>query len=72
MNKTIKEIGRKIISGDVKIQPYIKGKETPCNYCEYSSICKFDKMLDENTYRVINRLSRDLVWQVLENVKEED
>ena len=70
--RVIKKIGDGIILGNVKIQPYIKGRNTPCNYCKYDAICKFDKLLEENTYRVINTLSHDLVWQLLERKRGED
>lgn len=72
LNRTIKKIGDGIISGNIKIQPYMKGRNTPCNYCKYGSICKFDKLLEENTYRVIKTLSNDVVWNLLERRRGED
>jgi ATP-dependent helicase/nuclease subunit B len=48
-----KDMTKSIISGNININPYkkIDGK-TPCKYCEYISICQFDKTLGNN-FRLI-------------------
>ena len=39
--KLIKEISMEILSGSIKIEPYynMKTGKTPCEYCNYKSIC---------------------------------
>jgi len=48
-----KDMTRSILAGNININPYkkIDGK-TPCKYCEYISICQFDKNLGNN-FRII-------------------
>jgi ATP-dependent helicase/nuclease subunit B len=36
------EMGRAIFSGVAKVDPYRKGSETPCGFCDYRAICRID------------------------------
>ncbi|HQK54452.1 MAG TPA: PD-(D/E)XK nuclease family protein, partial [Sedimentibacter sp.] len=55
-----KDMTKSIISGNININPYkkIDGK-TPCKYCEYISICQFDKTLGNN-FRLIGNQFKNL------------
>ena len=56
------QIGDEILSGNIKNEP-VKIKEyKPCNYCEYKTICQFDKKLG-NSFKNIKELSDDEVWE---------
>ena len=57
--KTIKDISSEIFSGNIDLKPYNKDGKTPCEYCEYKSICTFDPRKKENQYRYINKLTKD-------------
>ena len=57
--QTIKEIGKEIFDGNIDLKPYYKDGKTPCEYCEYKSICTFDPRQKENTYQYINKLTKD-------------
>jgi ATP-dependent helicase/nuclease subunit B len=35
-------MGRRIFAGDAAVAPYRKGATTPCDYCDYASICRID------------------------------
>jgi ATP-dependent helicase/nuclease subunit B len=35
-------MGRRIFAGDTAVAPYRKGAATPCDYCDYASICRID------------------------------
>ena len=39
----LKEMGRAVFSGEAKVDPYRKGAETPCEFCDYASACRIDK-----------------------------
>lgn len=51
-----------MLKGNISINPYKKKKETPCEYCSYKSVCRFDISFNENSYRIISDRSRDEVW----------
>jgi ATP-dependent helicase/nuclease subunit B len=35
-------MGGRIFSGEAKVDPYRKGKDTPCDYCDYRAACRID------------------------------
>ena len=69
INKVIKEIAKEIYSGEIAIKPYYnqKKKKTPCDYCEYKSICNFDPNC--NSYYYIPNKAKE---QILEEIKENE
>ncbi|NLM03418.1 MAG: helicase-exonuclease AddAB subunit AddB [Clostridiales bacterium] len=62
----IKEIGKEILKGNIKIEPCKKGQQISCKYCDYQSICQFDTLLEDNKYKNIQELNRD---EVLKRIK---
>ncbi len=67
IDKVIKEIAKEIYSGEIEIKPYYnqKKKKTPCDYCEYKSICNFDPNC--NSYYYIPNKAKE---QILEEIRE--
>ncbi len=39
----LREMGGRIFSGAAKVDPYRKGKQTPCEFCDYQAACRIDK-----------------------------
>ena len=66
-NKLIKELASEILSGNIDILPSYntKKKKTPCEYCEYKSICNFDS--SKNEYNYVPNLEKEVI---LEMIKE--
>ena len=50
------EMGRAIFSGEAKVDPYRKGAETPCEFCDYASACRIDPWTHQ--WRVLRAASR--------------
>ena len=69
--KTIKEISREILSGNINQEPYYskKTKRTPCEYCEFKSICNFRPGECNNQYRFIENKKKE---EILNKIKEEE
>lgn len=60
------ELGKRILEGDIGVNPYIKsydGGETPCNYCEYRTICGFDKNVKGVRARTIHKEKSEEIWR---------
>ena len=51
------EMGRAIFSGVAKVDPYRKGSETPCGFCDYRSICRIDPWT--HRYRVLRAAPKE-------------
>ena len=64
--KVIKGISKEILSGKIDIKPYYKDKKTPCEYCEYKSICQFDKNKFGNEYSYVPKMKDEDIWEKLE------
>jgi ATP-dependent helicase/nuclease subunit B len=47
----LREMGDAIFSGDAKVDPYRKGSETPCKFCDYRAVCRIDPWT--HRYRVL-------------------
>ena len=47
------EMGRSIYAGEAEVDPYRKGKRTPCEFCDYRSICRIDPWT--HPYRVLGK-----------------
>lgn len=68
VKQTIKKISKEILKGTIDINPYYNKKQTPCNFCEYKSICRFDPRKSDNNYNIIQNFSND---DVINKMKEE-
>ena len=58
----------KLLEGHIEIKPYEYKRKKPCDYCEYSEICLFDKKFG-NEYRKLKDLKDD---DILALIKKED
>ena len=67
-DKIIKQISQEILSGNIDIKPYYntKDKKTPCEYCSYKSICRFDEG-QCNNYNYVGKLNREAVLEEIKN-----
>lgn len=56
----IRKISKEIVSGNIELKPYYsaKSKSTPCEFCEYKTICQFNPKFKNNNYRYIPNDSR--------------
>ena len=48
----LREMGERIFSGAAQVDPYHKGKQTPCEFCDYQAACRIDKWAHQ--YRVLH------------------
>ena len=66
IKKTIKEISIEILNGKIDIKPYNRKGKTPCEYCNYNSICCFNTK--DNSYQYIDNRNKE---EILEIIKEQ-
>jgi ATP-dependent helicase/nuclease subunit B len=68
-NKIIKEISNEILKGKIDMEPVynVKNKKTPCEYCEYKSICSFKAGTCGNKYNYIYSRSKDEILDEIHN-----
>ncbi|MCS1409229.1 MAG: ATP-dependent helicase/deoxyribonuclease subunit B [Verrucomicrobia subdivision 3 bacterium] len=51
--ENIRDMGNRILKGDIDVDPYEHPKKNPCRYCPYASICRIDP--ETHTYRILPR-----------------
>ena len=73
MEKIIKQISEEILQGNIEVKPYYNAstKKTPCEYCKYKSICRFDENTKNNEYKYISKLNKDAVLEMIKNKVDE-
>lgn len=59
IDKTIKEISKEIFNGNIELKPYYKNRKTPCEYCSYKLMCNFNTGICKNSYKYIQKLTKD-------------
>jgi ATP-dependent helicase/nuclease subunit B len=65
--KRIVDLAHEILSGRIDVRPYRLGTESPCGYCKYKPLCRFDWQVNE--YNPLEPLRK---LQVLEKAKQID
>lgn len=64
----IREYGRRILDGDIEINPYVQGPRSACTYCHFRPICGFDMSTPGFQTRELDKLNKD---DALALIKEE-
>ena len=66
--RTIKQIAKEILTGNINIKPYNKKGQKPCDYCSYKAICGFDTRICGNSYNYIDKKSKDDIIRKMRQV----
>ncbi len=69
LKKKLGEICTDMFRGDFSILPYKKGDFSPCDYCGYSSVCRFDPSCRDEKYRFYKSVSANA--QIIKEMEEE-
>ena len=67
----IREIAGRIDSGDIAVRPILLGQASPCRYCPYHAVCRFDVQLPDNGYDVVT-VGREELQELLDKEGSED
>lgn len=68
VNRKLKELGGRILEGDVSLNPYQRKNQTACDYCAFKEICGFDARMKDMEYRRLRELTPE---EIFEKFKEE-
>lgn len=59
VRKKMIEIGEDMIHGNIDMNPEKGEHNSPCNYCDYKSICRFEAGIGGNAYRIGSQLDKE-------------
>lgn len=68
VNHKIREIGSRILDGEITVSPYEQGQNSACTYCDYQKVCGFDSRVEGYEKRSIDKMEQD---EVLLRIREE-
>lgn len=70
MEKIIKQISENILGGNIDVKPYYNSsnKKTPCEYCKYKSICRFDENSVCNNYNYLSNLNNETIIEMIKDM----
>lgn len=58
VNRKIAELGRRMMQGEIDVNPYELEGRTPCAYCPYHSVCGFDERIEGFAYRGLEKFDQ--------------
>lgn len=61
----IEDIATAMADGKIAIEPVLLGQFTPCQYCPYHGVCRFDAHLPQNSYDVVGKTDAAALVQKL-------
>lgn len=67
--KKAQSLGRRMMRGEIPVSPYSYKEKTPCDYCEFQSVCGFDPRVEGYRYRRLSILEPDQMWEVLRKLQ---
>lgn len=63
VSNTMRSFGNEMLQGEIAVKPYRLGNECACTYCSYQAICGFDTRLPGYSYRKVQGLSEEEIWE---------
>lgn len=65
VNHKIRELGVSILDGDIGLRPYEQRDANACTYCDYKSVCGFDKKLGAQLVRHLEELDQESAMECI-------
>ncbi|AEI42666.1 helicase-exonuclease AddAB subunit AddB [Paenibacillus mucilaginosus] len=74
VRNTIQEIGTSMTDGEIGVHPYRMGQNIACSTCSFRPVCQFDPQLEDNEYRILPQMGKELAWDLMakKNSKAEE
>lgn len=60
------DIGKDILEGNNRINPYKNGMHTSCDYCPYNEVCGFSPSLGGKGFRKFANLKPEEIWEKID------
>ncbi|MCR5670634.1 MAG: PD-(D/E)XK nuclease family protein [Butyrivibrio sp.] len=65
VNGRIREFGKRILDGDIQVNPYEMGQSNSCKYCSYRSVCGFDEKIPGYRKRTLDIKEAEALEKIL-------
>lgn len=71
VHKKIREIGQRILNGEIAPIPFERKQQTGCDYCAYRSVCGFDSKIPGAVRKRLQEEKADVIWEKIQKDLEE-
>ena len=68
VSQKVKETGKRILEGEISINPYENGNKNACTYCAFQAVCGFDPSIQGFEKRDISGMTGE---EALEAIAQE-
>ena len=65
-NTKIKEIGRRIYDGEIRVSPVEQGQRTSCSYCPYEAVCKINSKIPGLNIQKEESINKKEILEIME------
>ncbi len=65
LRRVIADLCKEMAKGSISIRPYNKQDFSPCRFCGYQNVCRFDVRKKGNDYEYINKMKDDEIWEAI-------
>ncbi|MDD7642623.1 MAG: exodeoxyribonuclease V subunit gamma [bacterium] len=73
VNHVIEDLGKRMLAGEISVNPYELKGSTACTWCGFRSICGFDERMDGCRYRKLRQMrSEDEIFEAMERELSEE
>ena len=67
VNHVIEELGKRMLAGEISVNPYELKGNSACTWCGFRSICGFDERMRGCSYRKLEQIrSEDEIFEAME------
>ncbi len=70
VQEKMRELGKRMLDGEIAAVPFERKNQTGCDYCIYRSVCRMDKKLPGTHYRRLKEYSEEMIWKQMEMRKD--
>ena len=63
VHRKLKEVGQKILDGEIGVAPYKNGQRTACDYCPYHAVCGFDRKTSGYEFNRWKNRKTEEIWE---------
>lgn len=70
--RVVRQAAQAILEGQIQVSPYKAGKKTPCAYCDFGSVCRFDLSVEGNDYRLLSPMNKEEVFKNIVQGEQDD
>ena len=65
LRRIVSDLCKEMAEGRIDIRPYNKQDFSPCQYCGYKSVCRFDPQKRGNSYDNLSKMKDDEIWEAI-------